>query len=934
MGYDGIDLEKTRNLKMFPCSSDKSQLAWFETTGKDNTNRLKYGDKLGRVRCVELDGSHSRGNVRVAPCTAGDNQKFYFDPKRRMLSKTSTSYCVDYYVGSKDVKMWDCHNGRNQQWSFKTAHDIAGMKLMEAAPTKLPGRNFFTGYLPSNCMAWTNTNNNIKMEKCDGRSDQLFFFYGSGASRAVKSKKDNGKMCLDYHYHNMNVYMHPCHYHNNQKFVIDGLHRLVSAYDGKCVEYNKKGGNVFMNKCNTGSEQQWFMDVKKAVNTAAMADAPKSWVLARNFVTAKLPAAGLQCLKALTNKDIKVAPCDAYANQKFYFHQGFLKSAADQGRNCAQFRASDKNLVMATCTTAKREQFYIDELIHVRTKEDDVNCVDFRSSDSGAIMSPCNGEDNQRWHFMSKTKMAEMHAMHGVPRTNDTATNFYTLFRPETCMEIKRGTSALGMDTCTTIPEAHFYIDKEENLRFQNDESKRCAEQKKHDQSLFMYPCKADNNNQKFIFDGAKRLTSREDKRCVEYNRKSGNLMLNECHGGDEQRWYYGNHAERIQKPMPATKDAARGIVNRDSGGKCIEMNEDTNMVTMQTCAPGRKSQRFYYIDNQIKSYLGNCLDFNLEDFAERNLHMSVCRGNATAQMFFFERENVKTSKLIFANSCMDVSKDGYVYIGSCNISLKSQRWHFEENKPISQRTGPQINHYSSACETVDPSEETRMYSSVYGGDNPGTGHAQSMLASTAAWSAQYSFAGEWVQLDLGSRKDISGVVLAGRKGQGEWITAYRVSLSNDGLHFSAIPGVFDGGKDDTAPVYGTFVPEFARYVRIIIEAWEKHLSGRFGVLVCRPKGSSAAALAEMTNTSILLKPAASTHQMSHGCYVYVHDCPNQDITFKEWTRDLFGEKYKNASHDQEACLRTRKVDHNTFCGIGNAEMMFVPKPAIEYAEL
>lgn len=57
-----------------------------------------------------------------------------------------------------------------------------------------------------------------------------------------------------------------------------------------------------------------------------------------------------------------------------------------------------------------------------------------------------------------------------------------------------------------------------------------------------------------------------------------------------------------------------------------------------------------------------------------------------------------------------------------------------------------------------NPPESSRTYSSIWSGDAIGTGHAQSMINSAQAWSAQHNQVDEWMQMDLGSTKYVTGV--------------------------------------------------------------------------------------------------------------------------------------------------------------------------------
>mmetsp|Transcript_61631 Transcript_61631/g.170843 ORF Transcript_61631/g.170843 Transcript_61631/m.170843 type:complete len:626 (+) Transcript_61631:77-1954(+) len=133
---------------------------------------------------------------------------------------------------------------------------------------------------------------------------------------------------------------------------------------------------------------------------------------------------------------------------------------------------------------------------------------------------------------------------------------------------------------------------------------------------------------------------------------------------------------------------------------------------------------------------------------------------------------------------------------------------------------------------TMNPPENSRAYSSVVDDDAIGTGHAQSALDSPQAWSAKANSVGEWMQIDLGKPSDIRGVVVQGRANIGQWVTNYQVKYSTDGLSWDDVPGSFAGSTDSNTKMRQEFTPARGRYVRLIPQSWQGHMSMRAGVLV------------------------------------------------------------------------------------------------------
>ena len=111
------------------------------------------------------------------------------------------------------------------------------------------------------------------------------------------------------------------------------------------------------------------------------------------------------------------------------------------------------------------------------------------------------------------------------------------------------------------------------------------------------------------------------------------------------------------------------------------------------------------------------------------------------------------------------------------------------------------------------------------------------MLNSVQAWSAGNSAEGEWVQMDLGMTMCVSGAVTQRRAGSSQRVTSYKVSHSTDGSRFTELTHVFSGNvADDDTKVKNIFEGVQARYVRLIVQAWEDHVSIR-AALIAGPAG-------------------------------------------------------------------------------------------------
>ena len=106
------------------------------------------------------------------------------------------------------------------------------------------------------------------------------------------------------------------------------------------------------------------------------------------------------------------------------------------------------------------------------------------------------------------------------------------------------------------------------------------------------------------------------------------------------------------------------------------------------------------------------------------------------------------------------------------------------------------------------------------------------MLDSVQAWSAKYNAKGQWVQMDLGKTMCVSGVVTQRRKSSDQRVTSYKISHSTDGSSFTELSPVFSGNvANDESKVRNSLGAVQARYIRVIVQKWEDHISMRAGVI-------------------------------------------------------------------------------------------------------
>ncbi|NWT04218.1 DCBD1 protein, partial [Mionectes macconnelli] len=91
------------------------------------------------------------------------------------------------------------------------------------------------------------------------------------------------------------------------------------------------------------------------------------------------------------------------------------------------------------------------------------------------------------------------------------------------------------------------------------------------------------------------------------------------------------------------------------------------------------------------------------------------------------------------------------------------------------------------------------------------------------SWAAEPSAETAWLELDLGTRRNVTGIITKGSSEQHDYyVTSYRVSSSRDGKNWKPYRGsasqedkVFEGNADSHGEVSNAFIPPIiARYVR------------------------------------------------------------------------------------------------------------------------
>ncbi|EDO44994.1 predicted protein, partial [Nematostella vectensis] len=89
------------------------------------------------------------------------------------------------------------------------------------------------------------------------------------------------------------------------------------------------------------------------------------------------------------------------------------------------------------------------------------------------------------------------------------------------------------------------------------------------------------------------------------------------------------------------------------------------------------------------------------------------------------------------------------------------------------------------------------------------------------AWSASSDSKDHFLQIDLGAVYDVTSVATQGDGDRGDYVTAYKLKYSLDGVFFFSLFQVFEGNKDCTSVVRRDLSPRVqAKFVRFCPVKW------------------------------------------------------------------------------------------------------------------
>ncbi|XP_061870289.1 discoidin, CUB and LCCL domain-containing protein 1-like isoform X2 [Colius striatus] len=117
------------------------------------------------------------------------------------------------------------------------------------------------------------------------------------------------------------------------------------------------------------------------------------------------------------------------------------------------------------------------------------------------------------------------------------------------------------------------------------------------------------------------------------------------------------------------------------------------------------------------------------------------------------------------------------------------------------------------------------------------------------SWAAEPGAEAAWLELDLGTRRNVTGIITKGSSKQHDYyVTSYSVSSSRDGKNWRPYRGsggqedkVFEGNTDSHGEVSNAFIPPVvARYVRVTPQTWHQRVALKVALVGCQPARARA----------------------------------------------------------------------------------------------
>eukprot|EP01084_Bolivina_argentea_P047009 86595_1 len=220
----------------------------------NNPNLDFNGIKQRLLNYAIRDVNDGRGNTNLPRVQASCEE--YFHTIVGTIRPQDNTKCLDVnFFAGENVYVHSCHFGTNQEWrrgvpdsdGFYTLISEYNNKCLDAHPE---GDGI------------VNSGDNIYSHPCHGDDNQKWKIDGA----LIKNKANGGNKCVDGGDQGNNVYIWDCNYNEgNQLFEYPGFAvqtRIISTYHNKCMGVNfLEGDNVYLHDCHGGNNQEWIRGV-------------------------------------------------------------------------------------------------------------------------------------------------------------------------------------------------------------------------------------------------------------------------------------------------------------------------------------------------------------------------------------------------------------------------------------------------------------------------------------------------------------------------------------------------------------------------------------------------------------------------------------------------------------------------------------------------
>ncbi|KAL2295905.1 hypothetical protein Nmel_017434 [Mimus melanotis] len=131
----------------------------------------------------------------------------------------------------------------------------------------------------------------------------------------------------------------------------------------------------------------------------------------------------------------------------------------------------------------------------------------------------------------------------------------------------------------------------------------------------------------------------------------------------------------------------------------------------------------------------------------------------------------------------------------------------------------------------------------VLGQDRAWVAERAALSTTGHSWAAEPDAKAAWLELDLGTRRNVTGIITKGSSEQHDYyVTSYHVSSSRDGRNWRLYRGssgqeekVFEGNADSQGEVSNAFIPPIiARYIRVTPQSWHQRVALKVALVGCQ----------------------------------------------------------------------------------------------------